>query len=104
MSRRANILLLLALVIGIAYGRFGIPFLLPLVSDGIEETVEEPLGQVFSEADDIRFRMLSLKEGMTSDEVEKWLGLIKKRLASLDSFPARTDFCQIAQGHVVVLR
>jgi hypothetical protein len=101
MSRRTNILLLLALTSGLAYGYFGVPFLLPLVSDGIEETVEEPPGQVFSEADEIHLRLLSLKGGMTSDEVEKWLGLNKKHLVWFDSW---TDYCQIDQGHVVVLR
>jgi hypothetical protein len=74
MSRRANILLLLALAAGVVYGWFGVPFLLPLVSDGIEATVEEPPGQVFSEADEIRFRMLSLKTGMDFDEIARVLG------------------------------
>jgi multidrug resistance efflux pump len=41
MSRRANILLLLALAIAVAYGRFGVPLLLPMIND-TQAWFEEP--------------------------------------------------------------
>lgn len=74
MSRRANILLLLALAAGVAYGWFGVPSLLPF-ADGIDATAEEPEGQVLSEADQIRFRMQSLILGMDNDEAGRVLFL-----------------------------
>jgi hypothetical protein len=51
MSRRVNILLVLALAIGIAYGRFGVPLLLPMI-DAPQPMFEEPESQV-SQVDDI---------------------------------------------------
>lgn len=77
MSRRANILLLFALGIGVAYGRLAVPFLLPMLSDAI---VEESEGQARSEADELRFRMLSLKSGMAHAEVERVFGLVDKHV------------------------
>jgi hypothetical protein len=71
-SRRANILLLLALAVGVAYGRFGVPFLAAI---GSEAVVEEPEEQCLPEADAIGFRMKLLKSGMDHDEVRKVLGL-----------------------------
>jgi hypothetical protein len=75
MSRRANILLVLALAAGIAYGYFGVPFLLPLVADDVEATVEEPNGQRISDLDETRFRLQRLRPGMTGKEVAKVLDL-----------------------------
>jgi hypothetical protein len=74
MSRRANIILLLALAAGVAYGGFGVP----LLSDDTEAVVEESGGQVLSEADEIRLQMPRLKPGMNQGEAEKVLGLDNK--------------------------
>jgi len=74
-SRRVNILLLLALAIGVAYGRFGVPF---FAATGSEAMVEEPEEQCLSEANAIRFRMELLKPGMDHDAVRKVLGLTGK--------------------------
>jgi hypothetical protein len=41
MSRRTNILLLRTLAAGVVYGSFGVPLLLPLVSENTKEPVEE---------------------------------------------------------------
>jgi hypothetical protein len=77
-SRRTNMLLILALAVGVAYGRFAIPFFLPLVSDHTEALVEEQDAQALSEVDDIRLRIPSLKPGMCSGEVDKLLDLANK--------------------------
>jgi hypothetical protein len=78
MSRRMNILLLLTLAAGVAYGWLGVPFLLPFVSDEIEEAVEEPQGQLYPEIEEMRVRMLALKVGMAHGDVAKVLDLASK--------------------------
>jgi hypothetical protein len=74
MSRRTNILLILALAAIVAYGRFGVPFFLPMVSD--DAPVDE--GQPVSEADEVRHRMRLLRPGAHECDVERILGLADK--------------------------
>jgi hypothetical protein len=73
-SRRTNILLMVALATGVLYGYFGVPFFLPLVSDELP-MAEEPECPTLSEVEDIRLRMLLLKRGMKHSDAEEVLGL-----------------------------
>jgi hypothetical protein len=96
MSRRANILVLAALALGVAYGGFGISFLLPTISDDMEAMVEATEAPVPPEIDYIRSRMLSLKKGMTFEEAERVLGLVDKF-----TLEALTPFGWIVVGYEI---
>jgi hypothetical protein len=81
MSRHTNLLLVLALAVGVAYGWFGVPFFLTILADDTEAVTEELPDQRLSaveqaEVDDLRSRMLSLKAGMGEHKVSKVLGLL----------------------------
>lgn len=104
MSRRTTILLLLVMAAGVAYGYFGVPFLLPFVSDHVEAAVEEPAGQRVSEVDEIRFRMLLLKPGMDSREVDRVLGLANKLFAAGRSSNSWTCVYKIGPNHTLFLQ
>jgi hypothetical protein len=64
MSRRANILLVLVLAIGITYGRFGVPFLLP-VTDSTQAMFEEPESEW-----ELKATILQRQEEVQQTEVE----------------------------------
>jgi hypothetical protein len=100
-----NILLLLALAAGVAYGWLALPLLLPLVSDDVEAAVEESEWQRLSEADKIRLRMSSLKVGMDSDEVRRVLDLADKiPYAMSRSSNHSTCVYEIRPNHTLFLR
>jgi hypothetical protein len=116
-SRRANILLLLTLAAGVAYGWFGVPFFLTILADDSEGVTEElgdhRLSEVEqAEVDDLRCRMLSLKTGMDKQKVSKVLGLlIYATLAyEFDSNggdgwpPWSEDLYRVGQRHALMLR
>jgi hypothetical protein len=71
MSRRANILVLLALTIGIVYACFAVPFLSPLIPDSPEAPIARPDVPPISDLDEIRYRLLLLKPGMKAREVHQ---------------------------------
>jgi hypothetical protein len=113
MSRRANILLLVALAAGVTYGWFGVPLFLPMISDDTEAIVEER-GQPRSEVDEVRFRMLLLKRGMKHSDAEEVLGLASGTgtIGMGGSFtfasdnPSSSDYLviyQLGHGHTLCL-
>jgi hypothetical protein len=79
MSRRTNILLVIALATGAVYGWLGVPFLLPLVSDDIQ-VAEDDLARGLSPVEELIFQMEQLRSGMVykplrKSEVGRVLGL-----------------------------
>jgi hypothetical protein len=104
MSRRANILLLLALAAGIGYGYFGVPFLLPFVAEQVEDVAEEPVVGVISEAHNMQCRMLSLRPGMKGADVHRVLGLANTPfiLGRSDAFGAEVLY-RVGESYILQL-
>jgi hypothetical protein len=104
MPRRANILLLLALAAGVAYGRFGLPFLLAIGSDDDGAMFHEADLQSRLKADKIYFRMFLLKPGMEEDEVKRVLGLLEQSPAdAARSGNLQVDKYEIDRRHALWL-
>ena len=88
MPQRTNLLLILALAAGVAYGGFGVPYF--LARDSVEEPEEQPL----SVAQKIHFRMGLLGPGMDSVQAKKVLGIDHVTAGLIIEYPGEPAFAR----------